>query len=392
MSWYLLVYAPGQRAFVREIDRDVMVGRDRSSDVVLPFGAVSRRQCELIPRDGRLFLRDMQSASGTYVNLARIPGEAELKVGDRIASGDARMVVDDRYPDAWVSHELLEWSAPVGARFAAGDFGMGVDFPMPKDRMQQGRAFVAIRREDDEFRLVAGEDFSIASEHLRDGDPIRIGDRGVLRFHRGSPPVEPQRSFFRDSGLAALAQMLVSPDPAYRAQATELLRALGSTTDTQKLLDYVRISQPLGRAMSHLQRPPRIQVHDEHLAGPTRSAFEHLALHALAQSERESHRALRESVGALWIGFVAPPPWWERESLLLDDVRLDVDLEPLLAFPNLRELVVENAARVIGPALPSVRAVRFLGCKGLGDYRARFPSVARWDAHQPQGFRSSEER
>lgn len=391
MSWHLLVYAPGQRAFVRAIDAPIRVGRDRNySHVVLPFGSVSRRQLELDPHeDGRLFIRDLQSASGTYVNLAKIPYDraVALQVGDRIAVGDARMVVDDRYPEAWVSHELLEWSAPVGARFAAGDFGMGVDFPMPKDRMQQGRAFVAVRREDEEYRLVAGEDFG-APERLSDGDRIRIGDRGVLTFHRGLPPLEPERSIFRDSGLAALAQMLVSPDSAYREQAIELLRALGSTDETQRLLDFVRISPSLGRALSHLQRPPRIQVHDAHLSGPTRSAFEHMALHALAQSDREEHRVLRESVESLWLGFVAPPPWWERESLVLDEVRLDIDLEPLLAFPNLQELVVENAARVIGPPLPSVRAVRFIACRGLGDYRACFPSVVRWDAHQAQGFRA----
>ena len=385
MTWYLLIYAQGQRAFVHEVRGRVIIGRDRSCDIVLPFGAVSRRQCELEERDGTLVVRDLQSAAGTYVNLARFLGDQELVAGDRIACGDARIVVDDRYPDAWVSHELLEWSAPVGKRFAAGDFAFSVDFAMPKGRMQQGRAYVQIHREGEIHRVVGGEDYS-APEVLNDGDAIRIGDRGVLRFHRGRPAAEPEHSFFRDSGLASLAQLLVSPDPAFRAQGGELMRALGSSPECAALLEHVRLSEPLFRAMSHQQRPPRIQLHDSNLAGPIRSAFEHLALHALARSDNDAHRALRESVRKLWVGFVAPPPWWERTSFVLDEVRLDVDLEPLLAFPNLEQLVVENAARVFGPPVPSVRDVLFLGCKGLGDYRACFPGVVRWDANLPQGW------
>lgn len=385
MSWFLLVYSSRQRAFVREVRGTLRVGR-RNADMVLPFAEISRRQCEISEREGRLYIADRHSASGTYVNEARFVDERELHVGDRIACGPTRMIVDDRYPEAWVSHELLEWSAPVGARFTAGDAALAVDFAMPKDRMQQGRARVEIRRHDDAFHLAGGLDFGSPHEQLRDGDPIRVGDRGVLRFHHGPPPIDPTHSFFRDSGLASLAQMLVASDPAYRAQALELLRALGSTPETQDLLDHVQISKPLGRAMSHLQRPPRIQLRDPHLAGRVRSAFEHLALHALAQSERSEHRDLRATVTALWVGFVAPPPWWERDSLVLDEVRFDADLEPLLAFPNLEELVIENAARLVGPAVHSVRQVRFIACKELGDFRAKFPSVQRWDAHQAQGF------
>ncbi|HEU4631638.1 MAG TPA: trypsin-like peptidase domain-containing protein [Gemmatimonadaceae bacterium] len=68
----------------------VLVGRDASADLRLdPLldRDVSTRHAELRRRDGRWSVRDLNSTNGTYVNGARIHGEARLRRGDRIGCG-----------------------------------------------------------------------------------------------------------------------------------------------------------------------------------------------------------------------------------------------------------------------------------------------------------------
>ena len=54
------------------IDQDRIIGRDQSVDIVLQGGHVSRRHAELSVRDNNLWLKDLKSSNGTFVNGARI--------------------------------------------------------------------------------------------------------------------------------------------------------------------------------------------------------------------------------------------------------------------------------------------------------------------------------
>ncbi len=54
------------------------IGRGREASVLVQHSLVSRLHCELFERDGRLFVRDLQSLNGTYVNNFRIAEEEPL--------------------------------------------------------------------------------------------------------------------------------------------------------------------------------------------------------------------------------------------------------------------------------------------------------------------------
>jgi PAS domain S-box-containing protein len=72
----------------------IRLGRDRGCEIALEDEASSRVHAEIIARDGRLWLRDLKSTNGTFVNHARVGGEERLlEDGDRIGIGDTLLLV-----------------------------------------------------------------------------------------------------------------------------------------------------------------------------------------------------------------------------------------------------------------------------------------------------------
>ncbi len=70
----------------------LVFGREKTCDVRIPVSSVSREHCELRVEGGKIFVRDMGSSNGTYVNRERVQ-EVELSPGDLIAVGPAVFVV-----------------------------------------------------------------------------------------------------------------------------------------------------------------------------------------------------------------------------------------------------------------------------------------------------------
>ena len=66
------------------------IGRQDGNQLVLPSTQISRRHACLTMADGRLFLEDLSSANGTYVNGARVQ-KVELRQGSRIQLGEFQL-------------------------------------------------------------------------------------------------------------------------------------------------------------------------------------------------------------------------------------------------------------------------------------------------------------
>lgn len=73
------------------------VGRSFDNDLTVSDDSVSGHHAEFFRRDGRWWIRDVQSSNGTYVNGRRIQESAVLK-GDRINFGVAEFVFDGQKP------------------------------------------------------------------------------------------------------------------------------------------------------------------------------------------------------------------------------------------------------------------------------------------------------
>ena len=64
------------------IDRDMLVGRHQTADILLQQSEISRKHAAFLLKEQALWLQDLGSSNGTYVNDVQITAETLLKQGD----------------------------------------------------------------------------------------------------------------------------------------------------------------------------------------------------------------------------------------------------------------------------------------------------------------------
>ncbi|HEX6161277.1 MAG TPA: FHA domain-containing protein, partial [Thermoanaerobaculia bacterium] len=68
------------------------IGRDQMVELQIMDSSLSRHHADIIGRDGRFFVHDLNSANGTYVNGERVREDRQLADGDIIRVGRVIMV------------------------------------------------------------------------------------------------------------------------------------------------------------------------------------------------------------------------------------------------------------------------------------------------------------
>jgi predicted component of type VI protein secretion system len=83
------VQTPGSnQGKVLEIKRSpFVVGRDPPCHLRPASPMISKRHCAVLQRDNKVFVRDLESSKGTFVNEEQVKGEVELHDGDRLKMG-----------------------------------------------------------------------------------------------------------------------------------------------------------------------------------------------------------------------------------------------------------------------------------------------------------------
>ena len=98
-----------------------VIGRSKSIDMIVLRSGISREHAEIINRDGRLFIRDLQSTNGTFVNKQRIDSEVLLThnttlhfsqfeftlIDDEHKSSDEMLTVVVNVDEALGLHEIV---------------------------------------------------------------------------------------------------------------------------------------------------------------------------------------------------------------------------------------------------------------------------------------------
>jgi pSer/pThr/pTyr-binding forkhead associated (FHA) protein len=69
------------------------VGRARDNDLVLRDAEVSRVHARFESRNGVVYVDDLDSSNGTFLNGRRVSESIEVREGDRIDVGTTRMIV-----------------------------------------------------------------------------------------------------------------------------------------------------------------------------------------------------------------------------------------------------------------------------------------------------------
>lgn len=64
-----------------------LIGRDPQCQLRPASGSISKRHCALLVRGGKVFVRDLDSTNGTFVNDQPVKGEVELHHDDRLKIG-----------------------------------------------------------------------------------------------------------------------------------------------------------------------------------------------------------------------------------------------------------------------------------------------------------------
>lgn len=130
MPGLLLLTGPsaGRR---HEVVTEVTIGRSPSCEIQLEDDKVSRRHARVYVREGQVWLLDLDSRNGTFVNGQRVEGEACLLPGDRIQVGDTTAIYEPLSQAALAETETLEANhvpiaevlphvGPAAALFSAG--------------------------------------------------------------------------------------------------------------------------------------------------------------------------------------------------------------------------------------------------------------------------------
>ncbi len=91
------------------VERDLTIGR-LGADLTIDDPLLSRRHARFVVRDGRLFVNDLDSTNGTFVNGLRIDDEMRLHGGDSVKLGGTTLQV----VEPWQSADTMTGaSAPV---------------------------------------------------------------------------------------------------------------------------------------------------------------------------------------------------------------------------------------------------------------------------------------
>lgn len=90
-----------------------VIGRDSLCHLRPHSELVSRRHCAIACWGGRILLRDLKSANGTYLNRRRVNREVEVHDGDILDVGGLSFLfqisTDDAEPVQMVRQEMFHW-------------------------------------------------------------------------------------------------------------------------------------------------------------------------------------------------------------------------------------------------------------------------------------------
>lgn len=151
-----------------------VLGRQDGCQLQIKSSQVSRKHCEFIERDGRLFLKDLNSSNGTFANGEKIQGERMLNPGDEVTIGGVKFRIEELH-GASPSAGPGDTAVPV---IATPESGSQVDAIALED---------AIPLEDDALTVVASPEVpepkdNLSEETAEPGGEPEIGEDAVAEF------------------------------------------------------------------------------------------------------------------------------------------------------------------------------------------------------------------
>ncbi len=98
-----------------------VIGRHQACDLRPKSDAISRQHCAVFVRSGRVFVRDLKSRNGTFLNGQRVLADCEVQSGDRLQIGPLmfEICVDQASSGETSPVVASAWDAAESARNAS---------------------------------------------------------------------------------------------------------------------------------------------------------------------------------------------------------------------------------------------------------------------------------
>lgn len=138
---------------------ETMVGRDLANDIAISDPEVSRRHARFVMKEGIVFVEDLGSTNGTFLNGTRLSSPQPLRPGDSITFGDKIVMVFeeeglemeplvDESEDTPARQSLYEPVTPAPVNFDAALEPAAYQPPAPEPRSARPQQMPAYQEEE----------------------------------------------------------------------------------------------------------------------------------------------------------------------------------------------------------------------------------------------------
>ena len=108
MTWKLQAISAELAGQEISIDRDMLVGRHQAADIVLQSSEISRKHAAFLRVEDALWLQDLASSNGTFVNDTRITEQVLLKDGDIVQFASLKVSLLAPVADVAINSDLAQ--------------------------------------------------------------------------------------------------------------------------------------------------------------------------------------------------------------------------------------------------------------------------------------------
>lgn len=121
MTWKIQAVTGDLAGQEISIERDMLVGRHQSADIVLQQAEISRKHAAFLLKEQALWVQDLNSSNGTFVNDARLENaEALLQDGDIVQFAGLKFAVLQPVEAASAAQKMNDQGMPELAERDAG--------------------------------------------------------------------------------------------------------------------------------------------------------------------------------------------------------------------------------------------------------------------------------